>query len=225
MSGLVIAQIHINDSSDRTITGVLQFDRVCGGVLGMPSGTSFPGSPTYPGEIFWRSDINVLYRRDDTNTSWQPINTTTIFIPGATYGSTLYFDGYAWVDLPPGTDGYFLQTHGVGQPPTWTNHDSLRRLIHLADGIGGPFEGFTTGTYREILPIADPFPTSITWWTSPVKTQKIVEKLIAYNPNKTPSVVIYKSYDTNGVTVLATVTDTISYSGPLETSRTRTITP
>lgn len=222
MSGLVVAQILINDSSDKTITGVIQFDRSCGGSLSMPSGTSFPGSPTYPGEIFWRSDQSVLYRRDDTNTAWIPLNASSITIPGATNGSLLYYDGYSWVNLAPGTDGYFLQTHGIGQSPTWENHDAIRRLIHLADG-GGPFEGFVTGTYREILPLGNPFPTSITWWTSPLKTQKIVEKLITYNSNKTASTIIWKAYDNDGITVLATATDTISYSGAIETSRTRNI--
>lgn len=223
MSGLVIAQIQINDSSDKTITGVIQFDRNCGGSLSVPSGTAFPTGTTYPGEIFWRSDESILYRRNDANTTWESLNTTSIVIPGASGGSLLYYNGTSWVNLSPGTDNYFLQTHGVGQPPTWTNHDSLRRLIHLADG-GGPFEGFATGTYREILPVSSPFPTSITWWTSPVKTQKIVEKLITYNTNKTPSTIVWKSYDVDGTTVLSTVTDTIIYSGVLEISRTRSIT-
>lgn len=223
MSGIVVAQIHINDSSDRTITGVFQFDRNCGGTLGMPSGTAFPTGTTYPGEIFWRSDISVLYRRNDLNTTWDPINTTTIYVPGSVNGSIIYYDGSAWASIDPGTDGYILQTHGIGQPPSWENHDSLRRLIHLADGVGGPFEGFASGTYREILPLGSPFPTSITWWNSPVKVQKIVEKNISYNSNKTPSIVTYKAYDNDGVSILTTITDTISYSGAIEISRIRTI--
>jgi hypothetical protein len=38
-----------------------------------------------------------------------------------------------------------------------------------------------------------------------------------------PTTEEWKMYDTDGSTVLATVTDTISYSGPFETSRTRAI--
>lgn len=222
MSGLVIAQIQINDSSDRTITGVLQFDRNCGGVLGMPSGTEFPDAPTFPGEIFWRSDINVLYRRTDDNTAWEPINTTTIYVPGEVAGSTLYFDGYHWVSLNPGPDGYFLQARGPGQAPEWVDHDALRKLVHLAD-IGGPYEGFATGSFREILPFGNPFPTNVIWWTSSDKNEKIVEKLIVYNKNKTVSSVTWVAYARNTNTILATVTDEISYSGVFETSRTRSI--
>jgi hypothetical protein len=222
MSGLVVAQIHINDSSDKTITGVIQYDRNCGGSLSIPSGNSFPSGTTYPGEIFWRSDENRLYRRDDANTTWDSLNASSITIPGSTSGAILYYNGSTWTSLAAGLDGYFLQTHGIGNAPSWTDHDSIRRLVHLADG-GGPFEGFASGTYREILPGSNPFPTSIIWWTSPVKTQKIVEKLITYNSNKTPATIQWKSYDTDGSTVLITITDTIVYSGVIEISRTRTI--
>lgn len=103
------------------------------------------------------------------------------------------------------------------------SHDALRKLIHLADGVGGPFEGFTSGAYREVLPAADPFPTSVVWWTDNTKTSKICDKTTTYNPNKTPATIQYRAYDTDGVTVLATVTDTMTYSGVFELSRTRTI--
>jgi len=101
-------------------------------------------------------------------------------------------------------------------------HKVLRQLIHLADG-GGPFEGFTSGAYLETLPSADPFPTSWIWWTDSGKTDKIVEETVTYNANKTINTDEWKVYDTDGSTVLATVTDTITYSGVFETSRTRTI--
>ncbi len=55
-------EININDSSDKTITGRLEWDRVNGGILIPPSGTSFPGTPE-EGELFWRTDEQKLYRR------------------------------------------------------------------------------------------------------------------------------------------------------------------
>lgn len=107
---------------------------------------------------------------------------------------------------------------------TIETHKYVRQLIHLADGVGGPFEGFTTGAYREILPAANIFPTSIIWYDDITKTKKIVEKTIAYNTNKTVSLVSWKVYDVDGTTVLATVTDTPTYSGVFELDRTRAIT-
>ncbi len=59
--GLTIAQITIDDSSDKTITGRLEWDRANGGILIPPSGSSFPASPQ-DGEEFWRTDEAVLYR-------------------------------------------------------------------------------------------------------------------------------------------------------------------
>jgi hypothetical protein len=100
-------------------------------------------------------------------------------------------------------------------------HASIRQLIHLANG--GPMEGFTSGAYLEYLPGGDPFPTSATWWDSPTKTKKIVEQVVTYNPNKTVATETWRCFDTDGVTVLATLVDTISYSGVFESSRVRTI--
>jgi hypothetical protein len=101
------------------------------------------------------------------------------------------------------------------------DHRTLRHLIHFIDD--GPGGGFASGAYCETLPAADPFPTSIIWYVSTAKTEKIVELNITRNANKTPSVEEWKMYDINGSTVLTTVTDSISYSGVFETSRTRTI--
>ena len=105
-------------------------------------------------------------------------------------------------------------------------HKILRQLIHFIDD--GPAEGFTSGAYKETLPSADPFPTSVIWWESSSKLKKIVEKTITRSGGGatvvTPTPIVWKVYDTDGSTVLATVSDAISYSAVFETSRTRTIT-
>jgi hypothetical protein len=99
-------------------------------------------------------------------------------------------------------------------------HKALRHLIHFINE--GPAEGFATGAYKEILPSANPFPTSVIWWESNSKLQKIVEKTITYT-GSFPTTIEWEMYDTDGSTLLVTVTDTISYSGPFETTRTRAI--
>lgn len=238
MSGLLVAQIIIDDSSDKTISGAWVFDSANGGAIAIPAGSTFP-TDTHPGDIFWNTTNNTIYRRNDSNTAWvaetSPIsgaaggdldgtypnpNVVNLHITGQTLGSFIYYDGTKWSPLAVGSDGYFLQSKGG--IPVWSDHDTLRKLIHLADG-GGPFEGFTSGAYKEITPTAAPFPTSVIWWTDHFKTSKIVEKTISYNSNKTPSTIVWKAYDIDGFTVLATVEDIINYSGVFETNRTRTI--
>jgi hypothetical protein len=143
-------------------------------------------------------------------------------------GSVLSTDG---ANTPPGVpyDALGERITNVGDPTGPTDalnvqsHDALRKLIHLADGVGGPFEGFASGAYRVILPAADPFPTTITWWESVAMLKRICDKVITYNPNKTPATIQYRAYDTDGVTVLVTVTDTMTYTAVFETSRVRTI--
>jgi hypothetical protein len=102
---------------------------------------------------------------------------------------------------------------------TEEGHKILRQLIHFIDD--GPAEGFTSGAYRETTGTV--FPTNITWWESSGKTKKIVEKNITWT-GANATTIEWKVYDTDGSTLLATVSDAISYSGVFETSRTRTIT-
>lgn len=102
-----------------------------------------------------------------------------------------------------------------------TNTD-LRQFTRLAQA-DGPYEGFASGAFEETLPAGVPFPTSVTWWTSAAKTTKIMETAITWNANSTVSTTVTTMYDTDGITVLSTVTDTYAYSGVFLTSRTRTV--
>jgi hypothetical protein len=44
---------------------------------------------------------------------------TDLSIASQEQGSILYFNGSNWVELPPGDDGYVLQTQGTGANPQW----------------------------------------------------------------------------------------------------------
>jgi len=63
--------VEIDDSSDKTISGVYTFDRSSGGILKIPSGSTFPDTPE-AGELFWKTDESRLYRRNDANDDWEP---------------------------------------------------------------------------------------------------------------------------------------------------------
>jgi hypothetical protein len=124
--------------------------------------------------------------------------------------TTLNDGGDEEIQISVNLDGY------VGE----YEHKTLRHLIHFIDE--GPGGGFASGAYRETLPAGSPFPTSIIWWESSAKLQKIVE-LIITRSGVFPITEEWKMYDINGITVLETITDSISYSGAFEISRTRTI--
>lgn len=100
------------------------------------------------------------------------------------------------------------------------DHEKLRQLVHLAEE-GGPFEGFPSAV-RDIGPAGNAFPTGSIWWTDSTRQQKIVEKIITRNANQTPKTIQWKVYVSGSNTVAASVTDTITYNGIFETSRTRT---
>lgn len=112
---------------------------------------------------------------------------------------------------------------GPGDLLTDVEHPKLRQLIHLADGgVGGPYEGFLSGAYREVIgPLLTP--SNITWYVSASKTAKIVDKNIIYNGVLQPTVIQWQAYKTDGYSVLASVTDNITYNIIFETSRLRTI--
>ena len=101
--------------------------------------------------------------------------------------------------------------------------DALRVRSLLAFIEEGPAEGYATNAYRETL-YTGAFPTTAIWWTSVAKTHKIVEQTVALNANKSWNTSTWRMYAADGFTVITTIVDTFTYSGPDETSRTRTIT-
>jgi hypothetical protein len=78
------------------------------------------------------------------------------------------------------------------------------------------------GAFRET--VGGPFPSSVTWYDTPAKAKKLAALNITRNANQTPSTETLIAYDTDGATPVITLTDTITYSGALETSRTRVAT-
>lgn len=130
-------------------------------------------------------------------------------------GELRYVTGVGWRFYEEGVEKG-LTGSGISE----AQHKTLRQLIHFIED--GPAEGFASGAYKETTP-AGPFPTSEVWWESGSKLKKIVSLDTTWTgPNITQEV--WRIYDVDGSTVLATVTDVVSYTGIFESSRTRTIT-
>jgi len=151
-------------------------------------------------------------------------------------GEVVQWNGTAWVFTTP-KQGMLVYVNDESNPYKQTSasspwvwvkatlteseHRVLRQLIHFISE--GPAEGFVSGAYKETLPSGSIFPTSVIWWESSSKLNKIVERNLTWS-GVNVTVDEWKGYDTDGSTVLGTVSDAISYSGIVETSRIRTIT-
>ena len=118
----------------------------------------------------------------------------------------------------------FVQSNGDGDLSVG-GLSAIRDLAaFLPDNIG---PDISTAPYREITPAGSPFPTSVIWYESAAKTEKVVECVVTRNSLQQITQAVFTLYDTDGSTVLATATDVITYdaTGIFETSRTRTFTP
>lgn len=183
-------------------------------------GVTNNGSSVSPDSVeilFYSCPMTGNIETDSTPYTWEVGQPNSINV---VYGYNQRMDGFDFnifrfdLTLPNGTSG-----GGSGLTPN--EHQTLRQLIHFMNE--GPANGFLSGAYKEILPTASPFPTSIIWYESNTKAKKIVEKTYTYNANKTPATIAWAMYATDGITVIATVSDAITYQGVFETSRTRSI--
>jgi len=118
-------------------------------------------------------------------------------------------------------DGQGVYDPRAGSGLTEAVHRTLLQLIHFIDE--GPAEGFTSGATKTVT--GGLFPTLVEWRRQ--DGTLLVEKTITRSgggaTNLKPTPVVWKIYDTDGTTVLATVSDAITYSGLNEVSRVRTI--
>lgn len=149
--------------------------------------------------------------------------------PGEREEEGILFDTTS--SAPPAVDGEFRYVQGVGfklfeggaekRVLSVEDHQALRSLIHFIDE--GPASGYATGAYKETTYSGSPWPTAVTWYVSSAKAQKIVEKTYTRNSENQATIISWVMYAADGVTPSATVTDTVTYSGISEVSRTRAI--
>lgn len=142
---------------------------------------------------------------------WGEMATADVANPPAGYGKIYLRDDGCWVTRDSAGNELVVVDEA--------KHKALRDLIHFVDN--GPADGFASGAFYEQTP-ATAFPTSGIWYTDNTKVDKIVELTVTYNANNTIATEVWKMYDTDGSTVLVTLTDTHVYSGVFLSNTTRT---
>jgi hypothetical protein len=153
------------------------------------------GSSPYTWEVGQPNAINLIYVYNQIGNN---LDTNIFILPTLTPAS--------------GTGG-----SGI----TSSEHETLRQLIHFIDE--GPGDGFLSGAYKVILPQSSPFPTSVIWYEDDTMSQIIISKMLVWS-GPVPTNIIWQIYNTDGVTVAHTVSDSIAYNNMIfESTRVRTI--
>lgn len=177
------------------------------------------GQPeTSPGWRFTQSGTNgdtaeLFVGTSDPNTALVSAPAGSLFLRDAGGAG-----GEAYLNTSVGTGTTWSQLGTGGSGITAAQHAALRQLIHFLDD--GPGAGFASGAYKQTF-YSGALITQEIWWEDNTLAQKIVQLDVTYT-GSLPTTEIWTMYDTDGVTVLVTLTDAITYNGGLEITRTRT---
>ncbi|RYF12849.1 MAG: hypothetical protein EOO40_00170 [Deltaproteobacteria bacterium] len=92
---------------------------------------------------------------------------------------------------------------------------AFNALCDIRLWLDGPGDGFVSGAVKVRLGTA-PNPAGYVWYASGAQTLRLFDCAIAYPANSVyPQSKTYRLYGPDGVTVVRTVVDTLTYSGPL----------
>ena len=99
------------------------------------------------------------------------------------------------------------------------SHQALLDIIHFLDD--GPGDGWPSGAVR-VRNNTAPNGTGWVWYTSTALTARIIDLTITYAAGSiVPATKVWRLYAANGTTVVRTVTDTLTYVGPILTQKQR----
>ena len=123
-------------------------------------------------------------------------------------------------------DGPPVLSNGVEPDFSVVISADFRRLIHYLSDEGASLEDTAGVAFKEILPAASPFWTSVIWYQDAGKTKKVIELQLVRDALQRPTTETWTLYAIDGTTVQNTATDVVTYSGvtPFELSRLRTLT-
>lgn len=157
----------------------------------------------------------------DVSGSQVGTQTNPFFISGtlAFPGISVVTNNYITLGADPNA-AYVLTGSVTGSLPNAQPHETLRQLIHLSDDDGPRGSQWSNNLVKD-TDSSTPFPSGTVWWTDNTRTRRVVDSVITRNSVKLPVTIRWRAYATDGTTVVESYTDTITYNGVFETSRTR----
>jgi hypothetical protein len=191
-------------------------------------GTSSLDPPIEDGSFRYVSGSGIRFREEGKLRTTQPYgNPTGSIAPtifdditkGYDLGSTWIISSsqqaYILVD-PTSGSAVWKETTVTASGISETDHKSLRHLIHFINE--GPGDGFYSNPFREIS--GGIFPTRVTWWSDSNKTFRLFQTEITRS-GIYPITESHKMFAADGLTILASAKDVITYSGAFELARSR----
>lgn len=191
-------------------------------------GTSSVDPPIEDGTIRYVSGSGFRFRERGFIRTLSPYGNTTSSLPPSIYDDTTkgYEPGSVWVVTgsqrayvlvdPTSGSAVWKDITSASSGITDTDHKILRQLIHFIND--GPGDGFYSNPFREIS--GGMFPDRITWWSDSNKTLRLFQTEITRS-GIYPITESYKMYASNGTTIIAMATDSITYQGAFEVARSR----
>lgn len=113
----------------------------------------------------------------------------------------------------------YVLINTTGSLPNGQAHELLQQLIHLSNDDGPRGIKWPNNLVRDVGPT--PFATASIWWTDNTRTKRIVDWEIVAGGAIFPTAIQWRAYADDGVSVIESYTDTISYAGIFETTRVR----
>jgi hypothetical protein len=211
-----VAIIQIDDSSDKTIHGIWQFDKSLGGTIVLPFVTGSLPITGMLNEVV----ISGTYLFTWDGAAWQPLTVTGISgaDPNAQYlllASTGTLPNERTLSI---ITGLSASDGGPGQP--YTLGVDFRQTSFVNDT--GPFELLSPSTSAYKVTPNTAFPLTVSWYADAGHTMLLQRKTLIRNAQRNPTTINWFLYEADGVSLRRQYQETITYTGVNETNRVRT---
>jgi hypothetical protein len=211
-----VAIIQIDDSSDKTIHGIWQFDKSLGGTIVLPFVTGALPASGMTHEVI----ISGTYMYTWDGVAWVPLQTVCPAgaDPNAQYlvlSSSTFNPNERVLVLGTGLSG-----SDGGPTSVFSASVDFRQTSFVNDT--GPFELLAQAESAYKVTQNTVFPLTVSWYADAGHTTLLQRKTMVRNAQQNPTTINWFLYEADGVSLRRQYQETITYTGVNETNRIRT---